>query len=215
MSPSFPSVERRRLVLALRVMSMVAAAAAVPGIEGCAAPVLDGPLESDADDTGVRLSHGYALLLDLLDDEVRVDGILAIKSPRPGVADLLRHIALEAKVNREHLQPLLAESPVIDRAATALPLIERDTRRRIEIAETPGLLMAGGRNFETRMLLTQQKAAQYAAALCRSLATADPNRRRADLLTVMAHHWQGLEGEIRSWITVVETAPPAAPETGD
>lgn len=201
--------------IAIRMATLATISAS---LGGCAAPVLDRPLAaSDASgehQVAATLSHGYALLFDLLDDEAKVAGILAIKSPRPGVADLLRHISMEADVDREHLRPLLAESPTIALDETSLPLLERDARRRIAREETPALLFAGGRSFETRMLLTQQKAAQYAAALCESLAAADPNRSRGDLLTVMAHHWHGLEGEIRSWLTVVETPPMPASDTG-
>ena len=57
------------------------------------------------------------------------------------------------------------------------------------------------------MLLTQQKAAQYAGALCAGLSAADPNRMRAAELRSMSDRWNAIERETRAWLTVVETPP--------
>jgi hypothetical protein len=174
---------------------------------GCAGPLIDRPLDVAEPGGEATLAHGYALLLDLLDDEAKVDGILAIKSPRAGIADLLRRISSEATAGAAFLRSHLADSPAVDPATTGLPRLEDDARRRIEKDETPGLLLSGGRRFETRMLLTQQKAAQYAGALCAGLAAADPNQTRADELRAMSDRWNAMERESRAWLTVVDTPP--------
>jgi len=188
-------------------------AVAVVSLAGCGAPVLQAPLGPDGAGTSEpagehrsdpRLDHGYSILFDLLADEAKVEEILVIKSPRPAIADLLRHISKEATVDRAALERHLDADPPISIGATGLPIIETDARHRIENAETPALLFAGGRTFETRMLLTQQKAAQYASALAESLGTADPNSERSAILKTMAHHWHELETEIRGFLTVVE-----------
>jgi hypothetical protein len=181
---------------------------------GCAGPLIDRPLDVTEPGGEATLAHGYALLLDLLADEAKVDGILAIKSPRAGVADLLRRISSEATSGATFLRSHLNDSPAVDPTATGLPRLEVDARRRIEKDETPGLLLSGGRRFETRMLLTQQKAAQYAGALCAGLAAADPNRTRADELRAMSDRWNAMERESRAWLTVVDT-PPTTGSTPD
>lgn len=179
---------------------------------GCGAPVLQGPLDADPvagdQDLDPRLARGYALLLDLLADEGRVAEILAIKSPRAEIARLLERISGEAKVDRKELVGLLPATAPLDSKATGLPVIEQDARRRIENEETPALLFAGGSAFEARILLTQQKATQYAAALCRSLATADSDEGRSAALTAMADRWAALEAEVRPWLTVAPETPP-------
>ncbi len=176
-------------------------------VAGCTGPLIDRPVDVAEPGGEATLAQGYALLLDLLADEARVDGILAIKSPRPGIADLLRRISSEATSGAAFLRSHLADSPAVDPTTTGLPLLEVDARRRIEKNETPGVLLAGGRRFETRMLLTQQKAAQYAGALCAGLAAADPNQTRADELRAMADRWNAIEREVRGWVTVVDTPP--------
>ena len=201
--------------VARRVRTVLTAfvSVAVGTLGGCGAPVLQAPFGSDGASTSGhadehqpdrRLDHGYSILFDLLADEAKVEKILVIKSPRPAIADLLRHISMEATVDRAALERHIDADPPISIGATGLPIIETDARHRIENAETPGLLFAGGRTFETRMLLTQQKAAQYASALAESLGTADPNSDRSAILKTMAHHWGELETEIRGFLTVVE-----------
>ncbi len=179
----------------------------IVGPTGCVRPGIDRPVDM-ADPSGeATLEHGYALLLKLLADEAQVDGILAIKSPRPGVADLFRRISSEARSDQAFLKSALAESPAVDPTTTGLPILEVEARRRIERDETPGLLLAGGRRFETRMLLTQQKAAQYAGALCAGIAVADRNRARAAEVQSMSVRWNAIERDIREWLTVVDRSP--------
>ncbi len=205
-----------------RVQSWILRATIVTGMiglagsfAGCAGPVIDRPVDVAEPGGEATLAHGYTLLLDLLADEARVDGILAIKSPRPGIADLLRRISSEATSGAAFLRSHLADSRAVDPTTTGLPLLEVDARRRIEKNETPGVLLAGGRRFETRMLLTQQKAAQYAGALCAGLAAADPNRTRAVELEAMSVRWNTIEREVRAWLTVVDTPPPTTGATPD
>jgi hypothetical protein len=204
-----------------RVQSWILRATIVTGMiglagsfAGCAGPVIDRPVDVAEPGGEATLAHGYALLLDLLADEAKVDGILAIKSPRAGVADLLRRISSEAASGAVFLRSHLADSPAVEPTTTGLPRLEVDARRRIEKDETPGLLLSGGRRFETRMLLTQQKAAQYAGALCAGLAAADPNQTRADELQAMSDRWSAIERASRAWLTVVDT-PPTTGSTPD
>ncbi len=191
-------------------------------VAGCAAPVLHAPLGLDGagDATSAkdaRLDHGYALVLDLLRNEAKVDGVLAIKSPRPEVADLLRRIAAAAKADVGAIEEHLQLDPPIDPTSTGLPLLEIDARNRIANAETPGLLFSGGRTFETRMLLTQQKAAQYAEAILDGLAVADPNPHRRAMARAAATRWKALERQIRAWLTVIEEVehPPQRAASAD
>jgi hypothetical protein len=200
-----------RIGLRARRWGLVVAAVVLSHLlAGCAAPAMDRPVDAETPGGEATLEHGYALVLGLLEDEAKVDGILAIKSPRAGIADLLRRIAEEATSDRAIIRSRLGDRPTIDPASTGLPLVEVDTRRRIEGEETPALLFSRGPAFETRMLLTQQKAAQYAAALCSSLAVADPNRERAAILREMAARWKAIERDVRAWLMAVESPPSTA-----
>lgn len=180
------------------------AAAILGGLVGCRTPVLDGPRDVDDPPTSgaasTSLDHGYTLLLDLLRDEARVDQALLVKSPRGEIEDLLREIARQALSDRQRIETMLDADPSIRPGATGLPAIELDARNRIRNRETPGLLLAGGRNFETRMLLTQQKALQYLWAISKSLSVADPDRTRAAELRAMSARWSVLEDRARKWL---------------
>jgi len=181
-------------------------------IGGCH-PTLDAPFAAadgaiDAEDR--RLDHGYALLLDLLADEMKVADVLAIKSPSEATATVLRDIAAAAKDGAADLRLLLDDPPRISPHVDGLPIIETDARNRIANRETIGLLLAGGETFERRILLTQDKACGYLSALAASLATADPSPARRDLLEALAAGFDRLAARIRSRIAVA----PAASTTG-
>jgi hypothetical protein len=181
-------------------------------IGGCH-PTLDAPFAAadgaiDAEDR--RLDHGYALLLDLLADEMKVADVLAIKSPSEATATVLRDIAAAAKDGEADLRLLLEDPPRISTDVDGLPIIETDARNRIANRETIGLLLAGGETFERRILLTQDKACGYLSALAASLATADPSPARRDLLEALAAGFDRLAARIRSRIAVA----PAASTTG-
>ena len=145
---------------------------ACPMVVGCAVALSSGcrstierPFDSDgqgvnAGDT--RLDHGYGTLIALLRDEARLKQILIIKSPTAGMADLLRRISDQAKNDARRLELLFAEDPMVDISSTGLGVIETDVRRRIADDEATALIFAGGRAFELRILLTQDKAASYA-----------------------------------------------------
>ena len=163
------------------------------------------PLTSDGQGTragDARLDHGYGTLLALLADEARVEQILAIKSPAEGIAALLRRISTQAREDRRRLESILTDPPVVDATETGLGVIERDVRSRIAGRETSALIFAGGERFERRILLTQDKATSYAAALAASLSRADPQSSRREVLGVMSREWEDLGDEVRGWLEV-------------
>lgn len=199
------SVERHPAI------TLVLASAASTALGGCH-PTLDAPFASadgaiEAEDR--RLDHGYALLLDLLADEMKVADVLAIKSPSEPTASLLRDIAASARAAMEALQPLLADPPTICTEADGLPIIETDARNRIANRETIALLLAGGETFERRILLTQDKACGYVSALAAGLATADPAPGRRQRLEALAEDFDRLAARVRARISIATAAPTA------
>lgn len=206
MTTSDPSVPVRRLFSTLAMTALI--------LMGGCSPAISRPFESQGDglDAGdLRLDHGYGLLIPLLEDESELAGILVIKSPRKPVADLIRRISDEAKQDLARLGPVLGESPVVNRSRDGLPVIEADARTRIRDAQTGVLVFSSGRTFELRILLTQEKATGYVAALATSLSKADPQEMRGELLARMADRWDALGEEVRNLLEVV--SPEA--ETGE
>lgn len=187
-----------------RWLPWVAVGCAVALSSGCRSTI-EVPLESDGQGVkagDVRLDRGYGTLLALLKDEARVEQILIIKSPATGVADLLRRISRQARDDAQRLERLFAEKPAVDTSSTGLGVIESDVRRRIADQEATALVFAGGRSFELRILLTQDKAASYAAGLAASLSKADPQPSRRNVLGVMSRDWKEIGDEIRGWLEV-------------
>lgn len=172
---------------------------------GCS-PTLQAPLkglDGVGDDAGdQRLDHGYALLMEVLGNETRVSGILGMKSATAVTEAILRGISAAATVARDDLAALLPETPPIDVGATGLPLLETDARNRLENQETVGLLLSSGPTFERRILLTQEKATGYVAALSEGLASADPNPARRDRLTELSRRFLQLNAELRDRLTI-------------
>ncbi len=183
--------------LASRLFVLASAASLATGCR----PTLDAPFASSdgaiaAEDR--RLDHGYALLFGLLADESKVADILAIKSPSEATATVLRDISAAANTGMLELRDLLAAPPVITIETDGLPIIETDARNRIANRETVALLLSGGITFERRILLTQDKACGYVAALAASLATADPDAARGERLEALADTFDRLAARVRS-----------------
>lgn len=192
----------RRLLLVATMASLLA---------GCR-PTLDAPFGAadgaiDAEDR--RLDHGYALLLDLLADEMKVADVLAIKSPSDSTAAVLRDISRTAKVGEAELRSLLTDPPVISTGVQGLPIVEIDARHRIANRETVALLLSSGETFERRILLTQDKACGYVSALATSLATVDPADARRERLEALAAAFDRLANRVRDRLALAPADPNA------
>lgn len=203
-----PHAAPHRPLVRLLVASTIASMSA--SMLGACRPTLDAPFAStdgaiDAEDH--RLDHGYALLLDLLADESKVADVLVIKSPSEATATLLRDISTSANAGAEGLRRLLAGPPAISTETDGLPIIETDARNRIANRETVALLISGGASFERRILLTQDKACGYVAALAASLATADPASERRERLETLSATFDRLASRVRSRLAVSQGAP--------
>ncbi|MCH2161330.1 MAG: hypothetical protein MK085_05605 [Phycisphaerales bacterium] len=175
---------------------------------GCA-PELKAPIGNEGEEKAAdQLDHGYGLLVGLMGDESKVADILAIKSPSSETAEILVAISEASKKGLEMITANAGAAPAVLVNANGLPLIETDARNRISNSVTLSLLLAGGRNFEVQILLTQDKACGYAAALCESLANADPNRDRASKVGDLGARYAELGKKVQGRLTIV--APPKA-----
>ena len=196
-----------------RLILCVIAAAFTTGMSGCS-PELKAPIGNEgAERAADQLDHGYTLLNDLLVDEARVADILRIKNPHKDTASILASISRAAKDGLALISTEAGEKPVITLENTGLPLIETDARNRIANTVTMGLLLSLGTNFEVQMLVSQEKACGYAAALCESLATADPNNERAAKVGKLGATFSKLGTKVRDRLTIVVPAEKAT-DTG-
>ncbi|MCH2143159.1 MAG: hypothetical protein MK077_09205 [Phycisphaerales bacterium] len=167
---------------------------------GCA-PVLKGPLDDAAHSEAVpiTLGHGYALLTQLLHDESDVTLIFGLKHAPEDVKALLSQVADTAASTRRELLALADDPPAVPMDTTGLPLIEVSARHALANSTAASLLLAG-RSFEIQLLVSQEKACSYAAALCGALAVADVNRQRTALLEHAGKAFQGYASQISALI---------------
>ena len=161
-------------------------------VSSCA-PVLKSPIGDEGEERASdRLDHGYSILLGLMAEEAKVDQILSIKSASRETETLLHDISITAKAAIEKINEEAKLPPMLLLENSGLPTIESDARARITNTQTVRLLLAMG-SFELQILLTQEKAMGYAAALADSLAAADPNATRSDRMKKYAKTYGDLE----------------------
>jgi hypothetical protein len=166
---------------------------------GCA-PVLKGPLDAVSPETEqATLDHGYGLLASLLQQESSVTLIFGLKHASEPTQDLVRRISDAAANGLRQIQARRSEAPAINLSAQGLPLVEVSARNIISNREAASLLLAGD-SFEVRLLLSQQKACDYAAALATSIAAIDVNESRRLFLERLAGEFTGLDLELRTRI---------------
>lgn len=182
-----------------RIVSLLAICVMLVG-NGCSTTI-DRPFDV-TERTSDELDHGYALLDALLEDESRVADILMLKSAEEPLKTLLGRISRKAQADLATLRGLHDAPPPVETSSNGLPRIERDVRQRIRNTQTAALLLSSGTSFELLILLTQQSAAGYAEALCRSLGSADPSETRSAAVAGMAEGWAELGREIRRMLEV-------------
>ncbi len=170
-------------------------------IASCA-PVLKGPLDSTMPEAAAAtLDHGYTLLTELLQNESQVTLLFSIKHGDKKVQSLLTRISDTAASTRTALIALVAKQPPITISGNGLPLIEQSTRNALSNSTAAALLLAGD-SFELQLLLSQDKACSYAAALCTALAEADANVARSDVLANATKLFNGYAEEIVAMLTL-------------
>jgi hypothetical protein len=140
--------------------------------------------------------HGYALLYDLLGDEKNVSKLLIVKRERAELASLIKDIsrvAADAHKTIEVLARLDARLNLIDRG---LPRAEVATRERIAKARAKELLTDKGKDFELRLLLTQNEALIYGTHLAAAVVAEEENPDRVKFLNRLSSDLSSLQQRV-------------------
>lgn len=171
---------------------------------GCRS-VVPGPLPEHADEH-VQRDAGYSILLDILDQESRVAGILEIKDTPAGLSELIERIAESAAAGASALRAELEHTPGVTPGSSGLPAVEIEARSRIAGRTTLALVAGRGSRFQLDLVLSQLKATEYVAALADGLLRDEPSSRRAEALESIRRRFDSLHAELLVW---VEAAPPS------
>lgn len=131
--------------------------------------------------TGVTtaVNNGYALLFDLLGNEKDLSKLLVAKREREEVRELVKEIS--DVTGRAHQQlESFARSAGLNLKERGLPWAETETRAAISKTRAKELLIEGGKEFELRLLLSQNEALTYGVHLADTIGRreADPDRAK-------------------------------------
>jgi len=141
------------------------------------------------------LSHGYALLFDLLGDEQNVSKLLIVKRDRPELKKLVKQISDTAGKAHKDLEKL-AKHANIDIKDLGLPDAETQARKSISQEKAKTLLAEKGNDFEIALLLTQNEALTYGLHLAKVLAASETHADRLRLLQGISSNLAELRNQV-------------------
>ncbi|MHB1156924.1 MAG: hypothetical protein ACYC26_08805 [Phycisphaerales bacterium] len=152
---------------------------------------------------------GYAALYDLTSRNAGIANLLIFKQVDPpakqAVIDFARQCADAAKQIRQFAD----DDDDLDLQAQWLTPIEQQTRQRIENATSTALLTTSGRDFQTRLLLSQLDAAEYGSHLAKTLAQLDDDDDRIEYLNALSARFD----QMRQRLFKLLQPPPPEPPT--
>ena len=127
-------------------------------------------------------SQAHALLFGLLGDEKNVSKLLIIKRERPELRALIHEISERAGKAHKELEAFAKSDRTLNLKDQGLPSAEVLTRNAIAKARTKELLTESGKEFELRLLLTQNEALTYGGYLAATAAASDTLGNRRQML---------------------------------
>ena len=178
-------------------------------VGGCRS-VVPGPLPEHAG-APVQRNAGYSILLDVLDEESRVAGILEIKDTPAGLSELIGRIAESAAAGASALRAELDRTPEVTPGSSGLPAVEIEARSRIARQTTVALVAGRGSRFRRDLVLSQLKATEYVAALADGLLRDEPSSRRAESLESIRKRFDSLHVELLGWVEAAPRSKTTAP----
>src|SRR5215204_1650003 len=147
--------------------------------------------------TGNAVDHGgYALLFGLLDDERQVAKLLVIKRERSGLRELVEAVAKTASAAHKQVEEFAKADRSLNLTRQGLPPAEGTTRASIARAKSKELLIEGGKEFELRLLLSQNEALTYGSHLAETVGKAENNPERAKYFQQLAGDLRQLQGKV-------------------
>ncbi len=146
------------------------------------------------------VSHGYALLFDLLGDEQNVSKLLIIKRERPQLRILVKEISRTCGEARKQLEASARAAPKLDLKDQGLPAAEVETRKSIGKAKGKELLTDKGSQFELRLLLSQDEALMYGTHLAATNAWMEGDPGRAQFLLQLSRDLGQLHAKVMAML---------------
>ena len=150
----------------------------------------------------VELSHGYAMLYELVSKQSGLDRALIMGGGMDAQSkSLIREIAEASDRAAAKIKAFAGADPSLALKDRGLPEVEAKARAEIE-SSMKGRLIFAGKDFEVRLLLAQNDATEYGAALAGELAKYDTDRERRAWLKEFAEHYAKLRQRVEQRMTV-------------
>jgi hypothetical protein len=158
-------------------------------------------------DTAKNLSEGYAILQDLMRQEARVRGVLAIRTLTPESKSILNAIAEAAEDLLQVLEGFAKKDPALFGQDRGLPVAENLAREAIAGEVTRSILYGNQERFRKELLLSQIQATEYTRYLLTSLAELETNAERRTLLKNKSLVWKTLRQRLLRTFEISPTKP--------
>lgn len=170
-------------------------------LNGCAFFRESSPAEPQAERVPSGSHHGYALLYDLLGDEKDVSKLLIVKRERAELAALIKDISRVAADAHKTIEVLARLDRGLNLTDRGLPSAEMAARERIAKARAKELLTDKGKDFELRLLLTQNEALVYGTHLAAAVVAEEKNPDRVKFLNRLSGDLEQLQQRIVAMLT--------------
>jgi hypothetical protein len=183
-------------------MKLLLAGLFLSSLIGCQRVVVPGPLPVHAGED-VQRDAGYALLVNLLDQEARLDGLLEIKSLPSETVAIIQAIATDASEGARALKATADEPPPMDWSSEGLPTTEIQARNFIAGRTSLRLLSTSGSECELELVLSQLTATEYIIALTAALTDQAVSVSRRTILKGIGSSFHAHHEALRARLRVV------------
>jgi hypothetical protein len=153
-------------------------------------------------------NHSYALIYDLLGDEKNVSKLLIIKRERLELKEVVKAISQNAGEAHKQLEKFGKADPTLNLKDKGLPTAETAARESISKAKAKELLTEKGKDFELKLLLTQNEALTYGEHLASTAAQKETEPQRRKFLETLARDMGQLRQRVASILAAHYTWAP-------
>ena len=129
-----------------------------------------------------NLNEAYTTLYELASKQKDLDKIGIIKTISPEITPLLKDIAKVSGKLAKTIDAWAEQKLDVQLDHNALPQFESETRKEIEFVTTKKIIGTSGAQLEKLLILKQNEALNYQAALCRWISQNEKNELRRETI---------------------------------
>ncbi|MDE1169617.1 MAG: hypothetical protein PW734_00165 [Verrucomicrobium sp.] len=147
-----------------------------------------------------KLSDGYALLLNLCNEDKNADGIFLFKTALPETKETIKRLAALYKQIAKELEAWDKQDESLDLKNRHLPAVEAEARKEISAAHAKEIFAAKTPAFDKLYLTLQWQSLYYGMNLAKSLEKLETNPERRRALAEWLKEFDRLRSEVSRMI---------------